>query len=234
MPRVFALAGGVVLCAMWPRTAEAEPEVASDTALQWYDVRSPSGQTLLTRRRLTTSLGVSGYDLLRDDAGRDQGDRASFLRRGEVPEEPIAHPVEAGNDSDHQGAGCVGGTQRCPPLEIRSEWLDRLLDELPRRLDLATARGQYADGWAGGVKVPGTISIKGAGMGASFIDGSGSVHRAVGTEVKIGVGLRILGFSEAQGIGGEFDGGDALRAKGGGDVAMEELVLSAEGLDLAS
>ena len=28
---------------------------------------------------------------------------------------------------------------------------------LPRRLDLATARGQYAAGWAGGVKVPGYL-----------------------------------------------------------------------------
>ncbi|MCB0907927.1 MAG: glucose-6-phosphate dehydrogenase [Nocardioidaceae bacterium] len=28
---------------------------------------------------------------------------------------------------------------------------------LPRRLDLATARGQYAEGWAGGVKVPGFL-----------------------------------------------------------------------------
>ncbi|MFO0663646.1 MAG: hypothetical protein U0174_06820 [Polyangiaceae bacterium] len=46
----------------------AEPEVTGDTAVQWYDVRSPSGQTLLTRRRLTTTLGVSGYDLLSDDA----------------------------------------------------------------------------------------------------------------------------------------------------------------------
>lgn len=36
--------------------------------MQWYDTKSPSGQTLLTRRRLTTTLGVSGYDLLRDDS----------------------------------------------------------------------------------------------------------------------------------------------------------------------
>ena len=28
---------------------------------------------------------------------------------------------------------------------------------LPRRLDLSTARGQYAEGWSGGVKVPGFL-----------------------------------------------------------------------------
>ena len=28
---------------------------------------------------------------------------------------------------------------------------------LPRRLDLATARGQYTEGWSGGVKVPGYL-----------------------------------------------------------------------------
>ena len=32
---------------------------------------------------------------------------------------------------------------------------------LPRRLDLATARGQYAAGWAGGVKVPGYLEEEG-------------------------------------------------------------------------
>jgi glucose-6-phosphate 1-dehydrogenase len=32
---------------------------------------------------------------------------------------------------------------------------------LPRRLDLATARGQYAEGWAGGVKVPGFLEEEG-------------------------------------------------------------------------
>jgi glucose-6-phosphate 1-dehydrogenase len=34
---------------------------------------------------------------------------------------------------------------------------------LPKRLDLATARGQYAPGWAGGVKVPGFLEEEGIG-----------------------------------------------------------------------
>ncbi|WP_020573174.1 glucose-6-phosphate dehydrogenase [Actinopolymorpha alba] len=33
--------------------------------------------------------------------------------------------------------------------------------QLPRRLDLHTARGQYAEGWAGGVKVPGYLGEEG-------------------------------------------------------------------------
>jgi len=38
-------------------------EVSSDTTAQFYEVRSPSGFTLLQRRRLTTTLGVSAYEL---------------------------------------------------------------------------------------------------------------------------------------------------------------------------
>ncbi|MBX3190220.1 MAG: hypothetical protein KF819_24690 [Labilithrix sp.] len=40
-----------------------EPEITSDTAAQFYDVRSPTGETVISRRRLMTTLGVSVYDL---------------------------------------------------------------------------------------------------------------------------------------------------------------------------
>jgi hypothetical protein len=40
-----------------------EPEITSDTAAQFYDVRSPTGEHVIMRRRLTTTLGVSVYDL---------------------------------------------------------------------------------------------------------------------------------------------------------------------------
>ena len=40
-----------------------EPEITSDTAAQFYDTRSPTGETVVTQRRLTTMLGVSVYDL---------------------------------------------------------------------------------------------------------------------------------------------------------------------------
>jgi hypothetical protein len=54
-----------------PGVARAvDAEVTSDTAAQFYDVRSPTGETVLTRRRLTTTLGVSAYDLI----DRPQGD----------------------------------------------------------------------------------------------------------------------------------------------------------------
>lgn len=80
--RVSGAFGGVVaaclICAAESR-AYAEPEVTGDTAVQWYDTRSPSGQTVLTRRRLTTTIGVSGYDLLRDDT--DEGRPRSGLTK---------------------------------------------------------------------------------------------------------------------------------------------------------
>jgi len=41
-----------------------EAEVTSDTSAQFYDVRSPTGETILARRRLMTTLGVGAYDIL--------------------------------------------------------------------------------------------------------------------------------------------------------------------------
>jgi hypothetical protein len=40
-----------------------DAEVAAETAAQFYEVRSPSGQTLLTRRRFLTTLAVGAYPL---------------------------------------------------------------------------------------------------------------------------------------------------------------------------
>ena len=48
-----AVAGAV--CA--PGVAHAlEPEITADTAAQFYDVRSPTGETIIARRRLTTAV----------------------------------------------------------------------------------------------------------------------------------------------------------------------------------
>ena len=41
----------------------ADVEVQSDTAAQFYDMRSPTGETVIQRRRFTTSLGVSAYNI---------------------------------------------------------------------------------------------------------------------------------------------------------------------------
>jgi hypothetical protein len=41
-----------------------DAEITSDTAAQFYEMRSPTGETVISRRRLMTTLGVSVYDLL--------------------------------------------------------------------------------------------------------------------------------------------------------------------------
>jgi hypothetical protein len=41
-----------------------EPELTSDSSAQVYDVRSPTGQTVLDRTRFTSTLGVNLYDIL--------------------------------------------------------------------------------------------------------------------------------------------------------------------------
>jgi hypothetical protein len=46
-----------------PRAHAADVEVSSDTSAQFYDLRSPTGETVIARRRFTTSLGVAAYNL---------------------------------------------------------------------------------------------------------------------------------------------------------------------------
>ena len=61
----FAATGAFAVTATWSVSARAvDTEFTSDTSAQFYDVRSPTGETVLNRRRLTTTLGVSAYDLL--------------------------------------------------------------------------------------------------------------------------------------------------------------------------
>lgn len=69
--RLTAIAAGASLAL--PARADDAPkgkpkpidaEVTSDTAAQFYEMRSPTGETVIARRRLTTTLGVSVYDLL--------------------------------------------------------------------------------------------------------------------------------------------------------------------------
>lgn len=57
-----------------------EPEVTADTAAQFYDVRSPTGETVISRRRLTTTLGVSVYDLY-DTPDNPTGPSLTFRAR---------------------------------------------------------------------------------------------------------------------------------------------------------
>jgi hypothetical protein len=76
-----AVAAALLAWAM-PRPAlAADAEVTSDTAAQFYDVRSPTGQTILMRRRLTTTLGVGAYDLLPSPMGDPKAPELSFRAR---------------------------------------------------------------------------------------------------------------------------------------------------------
>jgi hypothetical protein len=53
------------LCSFYSSAAWAiDADVQSDSNAQFYDVRSPTGETVLARRRFTTTLAISGYELL--------------------------------------------------------------------------------------------------------------------------------------------------------------------------
>ncbi len=73
-----ACAGGVLLSSA--QASALEPEVTSDTAIQFYDMRSPTGEIAISRRRLTTTLGVSVYDLY-DTPSDPSGPTLSFRAR---------------------------------------------------------------------------------------------------------------------------------------------------------
>lgn len=70
--RPAALAGAALLGALSAATGAraTEPEVTSETAAQFYQVTSPNGRQVLSRRRFMTTLGVSAYDLLDKDKVR--------------------------------------------------------------------------------------------------------------------------------------------------------------------
>lgn len=45
----------------------AEPELTTESAAQFYELRSPTGETAVSRRRFLMTVGVAGYDLLDAD-----------------------------------------------------------------------------------------------------------------------------------------------------------------------
>jgi len=75
----LGVASAVVSIVVAPRAEAVEPEVTADTAAQFYEVTSPDGQRVLTRRRFTATLGVSGTDLLNHDKLREQNPLAPEL-----------------------------------------------------------------------------------------------------------------------------------------------------------
>jgi len=65
--RVPLFAGVLALVAPANAAADDKPtdaEITSDTSAQFYEMRSPTGETVIARRRVTTTLGVAAYDLL--------------------------------------------------------------------------------------------------------------------------------------------------------------------------
>ena len=79
-PRLAGLAAALIVLAPSMALA-ADAEVTSDMAAQFYDVRSPTGENVLNRRRLTTTLAVSAYDLLDAPVGDPSAPDLSFRAR---------------------------------------------------------------------------------------------------------------------------------------------------------
>src|SRR5271166_2181893 len=81
--RVASVAALVVFAglAVEPSALASDAEVTSDTSTQFYDVRSPTGQTVLTRRRLTSTLGVGEYNLFDAPPGNPKAGVVDFRAR---------------------------------------------------------------------------------------------------------------------------------------------------------
>jgi hypothetical protein len=63
------------------RASAIEPEITGEATGQFYDVRSPTGETILERRRVTATLGVSGYDILKPDPKDRNSPEITFRAR---------------------------------------------------------------------------------------------------------------------------------------------------------
>jgi len=102
-----ACVGSVVLRS--GNASALEPEVTSDTAVQFYDMRSPTGETVIARRRLTTTLGVSVYDLY-DTPSDPTGPTLSFRARMRYD----ADYGGSGAETDPTNRGVIPGFERGP------------------------------------------------------------------------------------------------------------------------
>jgi hypothetical protein len=85
--RHAALAVGLLVAGA-PRAVRAadashgmDAEVTADAVPQFYDVRSPTGETVLTRRRLTVTVGTSAYNLIDRAPGDVMAPELSFRAR---------------------------------------------------------------------------------------------------------------------------------------------------------
>jgi hypothetical protein len=79
--RLGALGAFAIAIATPGRARALDAEVTSDTAAQFYDVRSPTGETILARRRVMTTLGVSAYDIIDRPMGNPAAPELMFRAR---------------------------------------------------------------------------------------------------------------------------------------------------------
>lgn len=105
------LAASFVVGLVTTRAYALDGEVTSDTSAQFYDLRSPTGEAILSRRRLTTTVGVGAYDLL----GKERG-------VGQEHEPDLVFRARLRYDSDYGAA----------PNEASSASLDRLVPGFSR------------------------------------------------------------------------------------------------------
>jgi hypothetical protein len=89
-----------------------DAEVTSDTSAQFYDVRSPSGATVLARRRLITTLGVATYNLLEPYDAVPRGPELTFRARMRYDADYGAFADEV--DVTNRNARLVPGFSRGP------------------------------------------------------------------------------------------------------------------------
>jgi hypothetical protein len=81
--RVAWVAAFVLVTTMAAETPAraTDAEVTSDTSSQFYDVASPTGQTVLMRRRLTSTLGVGAYNIFDAPLGDPNAPQIDFRAR---------------------------------------------------------------------------------------------------------------------------------------------------------
>jgi hypothetical protein len=90
------------------RAEALEPEITGDATGQFYEVRSPTGETVLERRRLTATLGVSGYEILRPDPKERGGPELTFRAR-------VRYDADYGADSAEANLGQAQSSQYFVP-----------------------------------------------------------------------------------------------------------------------
>ena len=91
-------------CAAWAASLAAtlvsgsaaafDGEITSDSTAQFYDVRSPTGEVTLNRRRLTTTLGLDAYNLLDSPMGDPHAPELSLRARVRYDADYGASPAE--------------------------------------------------------------------------------------------------------------------------------------------